>query len=90
MLKNSKYIDMLPDEKRLCAACGYENSVNGDGRDTLRYYDSGIYHKLCFEEVDNLIKLFNENRTPREKAFEVLDKLGINRAVIQVKTISVA
>lgn len=77
---------MLPDEQRVCLSCGYENSPNGDGRDTLRYIGPGVYHKLCFEEVDNLIKLFNENKTPREKAFEVLDSLGINRKVIQITT----
>jgi hypothetical protein len=80
----SKYIKMLSDEQRICRACGYESSPNAGPIDDLRYFDEGVYHPSCNEEVNRLIQTFNEDGVPREKAIQVFEQLGINLEILSV------
>jgi hypothetical protein len=84
----SKYIKMLSDEQRVCRACGYEPSPNAGKIDDLRYFDQGVYHPTCHEEVTDLIRTFNEDGVPREKAIQVFEQLGINLEILGVDGVS--
>lgn len=80
----SKYVRMLSDEHRICRACEMEPSPHGGKSDDLRYFDQGLYHPTCHEEVDRLTAEFNERGVPRETALEILKHLGISSDVISV------
>lgn len=84
----SKYIKMLSDDQRICRACGYERSPNAGPSDDLKYFKQGPYHPSCHEEVEQLIKTFNENGVPRENAIEVFKRLGINLELLSVNGVS--
>ena len=84
-IMQSKYIKMLPNDQRLCSACGYENSPNAGPSDDLKWYDNlGPWHPICKEEVDSLFEDFTENNTPIETAVEIFKQLGINLNVLGV------
>jgi len=80
----SKYIKMLSDEQRVCRACEYEDSPNAGKSDDLRYFNEGIYHPTCYDEVGALLKTLNENNVPKDKAIEMFMNLGINLEIISV------
>jgi hypothetical protein len=84
----SKYIKMLSDEQRICRACEYEESPHEGPSDDLRYFNEGVYHPSCHEEVNRLIQTFNEDNVPREKAILVFERLGINLEILSVNGVS--
>lgn len=84
----SKYIKMLSDEQRVCRACEYEESPHEGPSDDLRYFDEGVYHPSCYKEVTDLIRTFNKDGVPREKAILVFERLGINLEILSVDGVS--
>ena len=83
----AKAVRMLQDKDRYCIACYYEISPNTgkSGRDDLRYFDNGgLYHPICYDEVENLIEGFNTNNTDPADAIAMFKHLGINTTLLGI------
>jgi len=81
----SKAVRMVRDEDRHCVACGYEGSPNAGPSDDLRYYETSLYHPICFEEVDYIVQLANEYSSPPDVVLSTLERLGINPDLVVAK-----
>lgn len=83
----AKAVRMIPDKDRYCIACYYEISPNTGkpGFDDLRLYDNGgLYHPICYDEVEQLIAGFNANNTEPADAIAMFKHLGINLDLLGV------
>lgn len=83
----AKAVRMIPDKDRYCIACYYEISPNTGkpGNDDLRFFDNGgLYHPICYDEVEVLIARFNAENTDPAEATAIFKHLGINTDLLGI------